>query len=139
MEKRHKHVSPTLDIMDKKILSLPEVTVAFRWHLFEIFWIWMLWMPRFWREHSFIKRTLMRMSSFQPRWMFELSLMMELRLLLRFGCVSNLIFSIVFIIIWPTRWWKMCNNYANKAHTQDVRADGASLWHSYLGEDLVVG
>ena len=24
MEKRHKHVSPTLDIMDEKILSLPE-------------------------------------------------------------------------------------------------------------------
>ena len=29
MEKRHKHVSPTLDIMAKKIFSLPEVTVAF--------------------------------------------------------------------------------------------------------------
>ena len=29
MEKRHKHVSPTLNIMAKKILSLPEVTVAF--------------------------------------------------------------------------------------------------------------
>lgn len=29
MEKRHKHVSPTLDIMDEKIFSLPEVTVAF--------------------------------------------------------------------------------------------------------------
>ena len=29
MEKRHKHVSPTLNIMAKKILSLPEMTVAF--------------------------------------------------------------------------------------------------------------
>ena len=29
MEKRHKHVSPTLEIMAKKIFSLPEVTVAF--------------------------------------------------------------------------------------------------------------
>ena len=29
MEKRHKHVSPTLDIMAKKIFSLPEVTSAF--------------------------------------------------------------------------------------------------------------
>lgn len=28
MEKRHKHVSPTLDIMVKKIFSLPEATVA---------------------------------------------------------------------------------------------------------------
>lgn len=28
MDKRHKHVSPTLDIMAKKIFSLPEVTVA---------------------------------------------------------------------------------------------------------------
>ena len=29
MQKRHAHVSPTLDIMDKKIFSLPEVTAAF--------------------------------------------------------------------------------------------------------------
>lgn len=124
MEKRHKHVSPTLDIMAKKIFSLPEVTVAF----IRDIWIWMLWMLRFWRGHSFIKRTLMRMSSFQPRWMFELSLMMELRLLLRFGCVRNLIFSIVFIIIWPTRWWKMCNNYANKGR----HARCTSRWSQFM-------
>ena len=29
MQKRHAHVSPTLDIMAKKIFSLPEVTAAF--------------------------------------------------------------------------------------------------------------
>ena len=29
MQKRHAHVSPTLDIMAKKIFSLPEVTTAF--------------------------------------------------------------------------------------------------------------
>ena len=29
MQKRHSHVSPTLDIMAKKIFSLPEVTAAF--------------------------------------------------------------------------------------------------------------
>ena len=26
-----------------------------------------------------------------------------------------------------------------RADTQDVRADGASLWHSYLGEDPIAG
>ena len=29
MQKRHAHVSPTLDIMAKKIFSLPVVTAAF--------------------------------------------------------------------------------------------------------------
>ena len=40
--KRHKHVSPTLNIMAKKIFSLPEVTVAFIRDIL----IWMLWMPQ---------------------------------------------------------------------------------------------
>ena len=36
MKKRHKHVSPTLDIMAKKIFSLPEVTVAFIWDVLDL-------------------------------------------------------------------------------------------------------
>ena len=59
MEKRHKHVSPTLDIMAKKIFSLPEVTVAFIRDILDLDVV------------DAIRRTLMRMSSFQPRWMFE--------------------------------------------------------------------
>ncbi len=67
MEKRHKHVSPTLDIMAKKIFSLPEVTVAF---IRDIFGFGCCGCSDF-GGHSFIKRTLTRMSSFQRRWMFE--------------------------------------------------------------------
>lgn len=67
MEKRHKHVSPTLDIMAKKIFSLPEVTVAFIRDILDLDVV----DAQILEGHSFIKRTLMRMSSFQRRWMFE--------------------------------------------------------------------
>ena len=36
MQKRHAYVSPTLDIMAKKIFSLPEVTTAFMRDILEL-------------------------------------------------------------------------------------------------------
>ena len=48
MEKRHKHVSPTLDIMAKKIFSLPEVTVTF----IRVYFGFGCVDARFWRGHK---------------------------------------------------------------------------------------
>ncbi|PJH78735.1 hypothetical protein CV716_07885 [Streptococcus thermophilus] len=97
MEKRHKHVSPTLDIMAKKIFSLPEITVAFIRDILDLDVVdaqilegTQLHKKGFDEDELFstsvdvraklndgaeviIKRALTRMSSFQPRWMFGLS------------------------------------------------------------------
>lgn len=70
MEKRHKHVSPTLDIMAKKIFSLPEVTVVFIRDILDLDVVDAQILEGT-QLHK--KRTLTRMSSFQPRWMFGLS------------------------------------------------------------------
>lgn len=67
MEKRHKHVSPTLDIMAKKIFSLPEVTVAFIRDILDLDVV----DAQILEGTQLHKRTLTRMSSFQRRWMFE--------------------------------------------------------------------
>ena len=102
MEKRHKHVSPTLDIMAKKIFSLPEVTVAFIRDILDLDVV----------DAQILEGTQLHKKDFDEDELFSTSV--DVRAKLKFRCASSIIFSIVFIIIWLTSWWKMCNNYANK-------------------------
>ena len=98
MEKRHKHVSPTLDIMAKKIFSLPEVTVAFIRDILDLDVV----------DAQILEGTQLHKKDFDEDELFSTSVDVraklndEPRLSLRFRCVSSIIFSIVFIIIWLT-------------------------------------
>ncbi len=67
MQKRHAHVSPTLDIMAKKIFSLPEVTAAFIRDILELDVAWRT--LRLWKEASPTAWPMRRMTCSPLRWM----------------------------------------------------------------------
>lgn len=110
MEKRHKHVSPTLDIMAKKIFSLPEVTVAFIRDILALDVV----------DAQILEGTQLHKKDFDEDELFSTSVDVRAKLndgtevIIEIQVRKQHYFSIVFIIIWLTSWWKMCNNYVNK-------------------------
>ena len=125
MQKRHAHVSPTLDIMAKKIFSLPEVTTAFIRDILELNVA----------DAQIVEGSQPHSMAYEEDDLFSTAVDVRAKLhdgtevIIEIQIRKQQYFLNRFIIIWPISWWRMYKSCASK----DRHIRCTSRWSPSMG------